>query len=404
MQRHDNPLLKLRGTLLLPWHRWVLPAIAIILAACGTCVLRAQQAQPSQQPNQAAASQASSQTQQNSQIGQPSSAAIPQSTGNVSVETKLVTLYATVRDKHGKIVPTLNKEDFTLNEDGHPRTISYFVRESDLPLTLGLLVDTSGSVTKVLDEERDASFTFLDHMMRQDKDSAFVIHFDREVELLQDVTGSKPKLQEALKLLAPSQPGDNNQGGGGSRGSHGGGGTQLYDAVFLASHDLMTKQKGRKAIFVLTDGVDHGSRETLEEAIEAAQRADTAVYSIYFSGEAGNYGRGFSHGGGMGRGGGGGYPGGGGGHGGYYPQEERVDGKKVLQKMSTETGGQMFEITKKLPIDQAYAEAEEELRNQYSFGYTPIAANAGEGYHRIQLSVNQKDDSVQARDGYYSDR
>jgi VWFA-related protein len=246
-------------------------------------------------------------------------------------------------------------------------------------------------------------------MMRQDKDNAFVIHFDRQVELLQDVTGVKPKLQAALKLLAPSQPDpDDNQGSGQGRGYRGAG-TQLYDAVFLASNDLMSKQKGRKAIFVLTDGVDRGSKKTLEEAIEAAQRADTAVYSIYFSGGEPNFNRGYGgHGGGMGRGGGGwpggggsGYPGGGG-RGGHHPQEQQADGKKVLQKMSTETGGQMFEISKKLPIDQAYAEAEEELRNQYSLGYTPVPANTGDGYHRIQLTVNQKDDSVQARDGYYS--
>jgi VWFA-related protein len=399
----------------LRWRAWTVAALAAGLAVCGACVLRAQQtSQQGQQSSQASSASQTQQTPSSQQSPQnsptlktppPSQTAIPQSTGNVSVETKLVTLYATVRDKHGKIVPTLNKEDFTLNEDGHPHTISYFARESDLPLTLGLLVDTSGSMTKELDNERDASFTFLDHMMRQDKDHAFVIHFDREVELLQDVTVSKPKLQAALKLLAPSQSdSSDDQSSGQGRGSRGGG-THLYDAIYLAAHDLMANQKGRKAIFVMTDGQDRGSKETLEEAIEAAQRADTAVYSLYFTGEqpSSGFGRGYGHGGGMGRGGGGGgYPGGGG-RGGHYPQEERVDGKKVLEKLSTETGGQMFEISKKLPIDQAYAEAEEELRNQYSLGYTPTPANTSEGYHRIQLTVNQKDDSVQARDGYYSD-
>jgi VWFA-related protein len=332
---------------------------------------------------------------------------IPQASGKVSVETQMVTLYASVRDKHGKIVPTLNKEDFTLNEDGHPQAISYFVRESDLPLTLGLLVDTSMSQAKVLENERDASFTFLDHMMRQDKDAAFLIHFDHEVELLQDVTGSKPKLQAALKLLTIPQPdSDDDQNSGGGRGSHGSG-THLYDAVYLASHELMTKLKNRKAIFVLSDGADHGSKESLEESIEAAQRANTAIYALYFSGGEPSHGPGgFGGHGGMGRGGGypgggGGYPGGG--HGGHYPQQEqRVDGKKVLQKMASETGGQFFEISKKLPIDQAYAEAEEELRNQYSLGYMPNPPDTEDGYHRIQLTVSQKDDSVQARDGYYS--
>jgi VWFA-related protein len=366
-------------------------AIGISLVVCGAYGARAQQTQSSQQSSQ-----------QTPQLKQAPQAEAPQTAANMSVETKLVTVYATVRDKHGKIVPTLNKEDFVLNEDGHPQTISYFVRESDLPLTLGLLVDTSFSQSKVLDDERNASFAFLDHMLRQDKDSAFVIHFDREVELLQDVTGAKPKLQAALKLLSISQPDHDNSGGGGQGRGYGGAGTQLYDAVYLASNEVMKKQKGRKAVFVLTDGVDRGSKETLESAIEAAQRADTSVYSIYFSGGESNFNRGYGHGGGMGRGGG--WPGGGGGGGRRYPQQgERPDGKKVLERLSSETGGRLYEISKKLPIDQAYASAEEELRNQYSLGYTPTPANTGAGYHRIQLTVNQKDDTVQARDGYYTD-
>jgi VWFA-related protein len=385
------------------WRRFyvsTIASVAIILSVCSTWVLRAQQTSG---PQQTPVQQAPPTSQQTPQASQDE---IPQTTGKVSVETNVVTLYATVRDKHGKVVPTLNKEDFTLNEDGRAQTISYFVRESDLPLTLGLLVDTSGSMTKELDNERDASFTFLDHMMRQDKDHAFVIHFDREVELLQDVTASKPKLQAALKLLGPSQSdSSDNQSHGQGSGSRGGG-THLYDAIYLAAHDLMMKQKGRKAIFVMTDGEDRGSKETLEEAIEAAQRADTAVYSLYFAGEqqSNGFSPGYGHRGGMGHGGGG-WPGGGGGYPGggqRYPQEQRVDGKKVMTKISTETGGRIFEVSKKLPIDQAYAEAEEELRNQYSLAYTPNPPDTDAGYHRIQLTVNQKDDSAQARDGYYS--
>ena len=338
------------------------------------------------------------------QLKQPLQTAVPESTGKVSTQTNLVTVYATVRDKKGKIVPTLDKENFKISEDNKPQTISYFAREADVPLTLGLLVDTSTSMAKTLDNEPDASFTFLDQLMRQDKDHAFLIHFDREVELLQDVTASKPKLQAALKLLSISQSTDSDDQGDGQGRENRGAGTHLFDAVYLASHDVIATQKGRKAIFVLSDGNDGGSKETLEEAIEEAQRADTAVYSIYFESSEPSFGRGgFGHRGGIGRGGGGGgYPGGGG-HGGNYPQEQRVDGKKVLQKMSAETGGQFFEISKKLPIDRAYAAVEDELRNQYSLGYTPIPADTGGGYHRIQLSVDQKDDTVQARDGYYSD-
>src|SRR4029077_20050606 len=165
----------------------------------------------------------------------------------IAVEVKTVSVLATVRDKHGKIISNLTKDDFQLDEDGRPQTINYFAHESDLPLRLGLLVDTSLSQRKVLDQERSASYSFLDQLLRQDKDLAFVIHFDHEVELLQDFTPSRPKLQAALQKLSTPQfdgGGGSNSGGGGggsggSRGGRGrgsrGGGTLLYDAIFLAS-------------------------------------------------------------------------------------------------------------------------------------------------------------------------
>src|ERR1039458_6614498 len=186
----------------------------------------------------------------------------------IAVDVKVVTLPVTVRDKHGKIVRGLTKDDFTLQEDGRPQSIRYFSQEANLPLTLGLLVDTSRSQTNVLDAERNASRSFFDQMLVQPKDKAFLIHFDREVELLQDLTPSREKLQSALELLKTStdrersnDPNDpsNSPSGSGSR-SHHGGGTQLYDAVYLASNELMKKQQGRKALIILTDGVDHGSK------------------------------------------------------------------------------------------------------------------------------------------------
>src|SRR5258708_29369315 len=187
------------------------------------------------------------------------------SAATIAVDVKVVTLPVTVRDKHGKIVRDLTKDDFTLQEDGRPQTIRYFSQEANLPLTLGLLVDTSRSQTNVLDAERNASRGFLDQMLVQEKDKAFLIHFDREVELLQDLTSSREKLQAALELLKtpsdrdrsndPADSGDSRSGSG----SHHGGGTQLYDAVFLASNELMKKQQGRKALVILSDGVDRGS-------------------------------------------------------------------------------------------------------------------------------------------------
>jgi len=322
----------------------------------------------------------------------------------------MVTMFATVRDKHGQLIRNLTKDDFVLDQDGHPQTISYFAADSDLPLTLGLLVDTSMSQRRVLDQERDASHAFLDHLLREDKDKAFVIHFDHEVELLQDLTSSRQKLEASLDQLGRPQFSQTGSGGssggdpngGGSRGSHGygGGGTLLYDAVCLASDELMKKQQGRKALIILSDGVDHGSKETLRDAIETAQRADTLVYSVLFAdkegnGNGGGYGGGHMGGGGMGGGG----MGGGGHH--RYPHDSHPDGKKVLQQLSKETGGRFFEVSKKESIDQIYAEIDEELRSQYALGYTPDKTDAAIGYHKIQLTTKQKDATVQTREGFY---
>lgn len=340
-----------------------------------------------------------------------------QQTAPITVNVNAVNLLATVRDKHGNIAHNLTKEDFALDQDGKPQTITYFAKESDLPLTLGLLVDTSMSQRRVLDQELSASHTFLDQVLREDKDKAFVIHFDREVVLDQDLTSSRKKLQAAIDgIHAPQMSqgggygGGGNGGGnsGGSGGSSGGGrgsrgrggaGTLLYDSVFLAADELMKKQQGRKAVIILTDGVDHGSKESLTEAIETAQRADMLVYCVLFAdkegyGNSGGFGGPRMGGGGMGGRGGGGYP---------RRTEERPDGKKVLEQMSKASGGRFFEVTKKEPLDKIYEAIDEELRNQYSLGYTPDKSDATPGYHKLHLTVKQKDMTVQTRDGFYLD-
>ena len=273
------------------------------------------------------------------------------------------------------------------------------------PLTLGLLVDASMSQRRVLDQELSASHSFLDQVLREDKDKAFVIHFDREVVLDQDLTSSRQKLQAAIDQIHTPQISRGGGGGGGpsggGRGSHGGGGggTLLYDAVFLASDEVMKKQQGRKAVIILTDGVDHGSKESLTEAIETAQRADTLVYCILFADKEG-YGNGVRFG--TPRMGGGGM----GGRGGGYPRrtEEHPDGKKVLEQMSKASGGRFFEVSKKEPLDKIYDAIDEELRNQYSLGYTPDKADTGVGYHKLHLAVKPKDLMVQTRDGFYLER
>ncbi|HEV3329605.1 MAG TPA: VWA domain-containing protein [Bryobacteraceae bacterium] len=351
-----------------------------------------------------------------------------------AADVKVVNVLATVRNKQGQIVSNLNQDDFTLAEDGHSQVIRYFSRETDLPLTLGLLVDTSQSQRRVLSDERDASHQFFQDVLREDKDQAFVIHFDREVELLQDLTPSRKKLEDALNLLQIGRPreDENNgsqsggqsggqypQGGGGGYPGGGGigfpgggrrypgggpgypgggggnrypssqrrgGGTMLYDAVLLASEELMAKQKGRKAIVVLSDGRDRGSKVSQGQAVEAAQRADTLVYSIYFADEE----SGLGNGGGFGRQSGGRYP------------ESGPDGKKVLQQIAAQTGGGFFEVSKKQTVGSIYGRIQEELRNQYSLGYTSDQGESGT-YRKIAVTVKPKGLTVQARDGYYAD-
>jgi VWFA-related protein len=316
----------------------------------------------------------------------------------IAVEVKVVNVLATVRDKKGALVSNLGKDDFVIDEDGRTQTITYFSQDTDLPVTLGLVVDTSMSQRRVLPQERDASQAFFDNILRPETDKAFLIHFDREVEMLQDVTSSREKLQKALNEMDAPQlqqrnqnpnqypRGGDPQGGGRGRGGNAreGAGTALYDAVYLASQEVMQKQQGRKALIVLSDGVDRGSKESIDTAIETAQRADAIVYAIYFADDRPQQ-RPF------------------GGGGGRFPQEEHVDGKKILQRITKETGGNLFEVSKKQTVAQIYTSISAELRNQYSLGYAP-AADSDYGYHKIHLTTKQKDLTVQTRDGYYAQR
>ncbi len=381
----------------------------------------------------------------------------------ISVDAKLVVVPAVVYDKKG-LVTTLSQNDFAISVDGKPQTIRYFDRDADVPLTVGLLVDTSRSQVNVLDDEEKASQKFLDTFLRQagpnrPADKAFVLQFAHAAELLQDVTDSRPLLAAGLKEIgtqAPgsadedastkpadtsnnggnnnpnNNPGNNNPGnnnpnnnggygpygrrsgypGGNSGGGNNGGGyghgdrassgTVLYDSIFLASDDLLARQKGRRAVIVLTDGVDRHSKESLTEAIEAAQRSDTVVYAIYYKGHE-DY-----HDWHQNRGYGGynpyGYPPttGGSGDPGTYRDP---DGKKILTRICTETGGRMFEVKGKGSVDEIYKQIGDELRAQYRIGFTPGFEAASAGFHPIELTLtnpaNEKFD-VQSRIGYYT--
>jgi VWFA-related protein len=363
-------------------------------------------------------------------IAQPTPTPTDQPSATLKIQAREVVLPVTVRDKHGALVSSLQKTDFTLTEDGRPQTIKSFTRETDLPFLLGLLVDTSRSISGAMDSERKAAGKFVDQMLPADPknakagDQAFLIHFDHEVELLEDFTNSREKLHKELDDMGPSRAAQNDTQGpettGDDRESHPStrrGGTQLYDAIYLAADDLMKPKQGRKALVVFSDGADRGSKETLNDAIDAADRAGVAVYTIYFKGEQENSGYNPNQGGRHGGMGGGGYPGGGGGYpggGGGYPgggggqrrpdtrSESGVDGKKIMQKIAERTGGRFFEAKKKDSLDEIYASIAEELRGQYLLTYTPDVVDNDGGFHKIALKASKDDLQVVTREGYYA--
>jgi len=343
----------------------------------------------------------------------------------LKVQAREVLLPVTVRDKKGALVTSLKISDFTLTEDGRPQTIKSFTRETNLPFRLGLLADTSRSVSGAMESERKSAGKFVDAMLPAEpktgpdsgKDQAFLLHFDREVELLQDFTTSREKLHHELDDMGPSRQAQNDPQGPETTGDdrerpHGGrGGTQLYDAIFLASDELMKPKDGLKAVVVLSDGVDRGSKETLNDAVDAADRASVAVYTIYFKGEQERGESGFPGGGHHGGGSGGGWPGGGGGwpggsgggrRGGGGGGESAVDGKKIMEKIATRTGGRYFEAKKKDDMEEIYARIAEELRGQYLLTYTPDMVDKDGGFHKVALKANKDDLTVVTREGYYA--
>jgi VWFA-related protein len=281
-----------------------------------------------------------------------------------SSEVKVVNILATVRNKSGALVRDLGKDQFEVFEDGRPQQIRYFSQESDLPLTIGLLVDTSFSQGRVLEQERAASYRFLDDVLRQDKDKAVVVQFDQAVVIRQGLTSSHKELQDTLTLLdLPTHE----QAAEGS-------GTLLYDAVRTASVQIMREQQGRKAFVVLTDGVDEGSTVTVADAIEAAQRANTLVYSILFSDAA------------------------------YYGGRMLgPSGAGVLKRLSKETGGGYFEVSKTRSVGDIYDAIQQELRSEYSLGFVSDRPVTRSGFRSLRVATKQKGLVVQARERYYAE-
>jgi VWFA-related protein len=283
-----------------------------------------------------------------------------------STDVKVVNILATVRTKSGEIVRDLAKDDFSVSENGRPEAIRYFSRESDLPLTIGLMVDTSMSQGKVLDKERSASFQFVDQVLREAKDKVFVMQFDMAVLTRQPLTSSRRDLEESLPYVdTPSKNELQAQRGGG---------TLLFDAVVKASREIMSNQRNRKALIVLSDGGDNGSDETLASATEAAQRADTLIYSILFADP------------------------------GYYGGFGGGEGKTAMIRLAKETGGSFFEVSKKQTIQQIFGIIEQELRSQYSLGFVSDQPVRVSEFRNLQLVAKRKDLVVQARDKYWAQR
>lgn len=327
-----------------------------------------------------------------------------------------VILPVIVRDRHGDLVTNLTADDFTLTEDGRPETIKSFSVQSDIPLEIGMLVDTSRSVEPGMAAERAAAEKFVAQMLPADpktakrNDQMFLIHFDNEVELLEDFTNSREKLDQELENMGPTEaehnnpqgPETNDSGYGGERASHGG--TQIDDAIYLASDQLMKPKPGRKVLVVFSDGVDRSSKETQSDAIDAAEHANTIVYTIYFRGGEEKQ-SGFP--GGRRRGGmGGQYPGSGGGWpgdtGGGKQQRAPIDGKKVMQDIASRTGGQFFEAKKTANFEEIYNQIAKELQGQYVLTYVSDQQDDDGTYHKIVLKPKKDDLTVITREGYYS--
>jgi VWFA-related protein len=279
----------------------------------------------------------------------------------------LVNVIFNVKDKHGLLIPNLEKDHFEVLEDGKPQTIKYFSALTDQPLTIGLLIDSSYSMNRTLPEEKVVAGSFLQKVLT-DKDLAFVISFDISVDLLQDLTSSLHLLREGLDKarintntagMAPmGRPGPVPTAGGQNKG------TLLFDGVYLAADEILSRQAGRKAIIVLTDGDDVGSKLRLKDAIEAAQRADVIAYVLLITdpGFGSNYGD--------------------------------------MSKLAEQTGGRIISVHRTENMEKAFTEIAAELRSQYALAFTSTN-EVNNGQFR-RLEVKSKDGyKIQARKGYY---
>jgi VWFA-related protein len=283
--------------------------------------------------------------------------------GQIRIQVSLVNLFATVRDKHKAIITGLKQDDFQVFEDGQVQEITNFSAESNLPITLGILVDTSGSESYMLSAEKEAASRFLGRVMRKG-DLAMVMSFDTDVDLLADFTDDRSRLDRAINRAQINAPGSSAIIAQGPFPTSGSGGTDFYDAVYLAAHDKLADEAGRKAIVILTDAEDTGSKLKLQDAIESAQRTDTVVHILLVAADGGD--------------------------------------QNVAKKLTDETGGRMIVVRSERNLEQAFDEISEELRSQYTIGYVPTNKSHDGSYRKIKLEMKNKDYSALTRRGYYA--
>jgi VWFA-related protein len=289
------------------------------------------------------------------------------------MDVDVVNLLASVRDRHGALIANLDAKDFSVFEDGKQQPIKYFTRETDLPLTIGLLVDVSGSQRNLIGIERSAATQFFSQVLRK-KDEAFLIAFGEESELLQDYTNSARLLSSGLNQLRVSS-GVGGFGPGPVPTMGQPRGTVLYDAIYLAAADKLRTEVGRKVIVVITDGVDEGSKLDLKDALEAAQKADAVVYSIEYTDRSAYGMGGFNLGGG---------------------------GDSALHQLSDPTGGRVYRVGRDKPLDAVFKELSDEMRSQYAIGYSPLNPAKDGGFRKLEVRMANKDLKAQARKGYYA--
>ena len=358
----------------------------------------------------------------------------------------VVSLPLSARDKHGALIKDLDRNDLTLTDEGRGQVIQGLTRNSGLPFQIGLLDDTGAGMKNALDYVRKGGDKFVDEMLAAgpaggaqaatDTPAAganelFLLHFDNEVELLQDFTASADALHKELDGMGPSsQTQDERQGpetmGDNRPSAHGTpGGSNLYDAIFLASDELMKSKTGRKALVVVSDGLDKGSKETMNDALDAAERAHVIVYTICLPANqprsnpfpnqgrrggmgypGGGYPGGGYPGGGYPGGGypGGGYPGGGNPNGGQPapPPSSGVDGRKIMEQISKRTGALYFDARRKEDMEQIYGIIAEDLKGLYTLTYTPDKMDNDGGFHKVVLKSDKKDISLVMPEGYFA--